>query len=211
MTGRLTRRDTLKWLGLVAAAVGASRPFASGAVAHRRGENIEGYGRDPNLVTPPAQPWPLTLTPSQRATAAAVLDVILPGDGDAPPASSVDLASFLDEWVSAPYPEQRQDAAALIPLLDEIDREAARRFAKPLADASSSQVSSLVATYAADTSSHRKAFQRLCVLAAAAYYTSPAGITAIGYVGNEPRLSFDGPPSEVLQRFAAALDRLPGD
>ena len=33
-----------------------------------------------------------------------------------------------------------------------------------------------------------------------AYYGTPAGWKAIGYVGNTPLASFDGPPQEVLDR-----------
>jgi len=52
------------------------------------------------------------------------------------------------------------------------------------------------------------AFERLRILAAAAYYTTPAGFSAIGFVGNVPRTSFDGPPQAVLDHLAAELRKL---
>jgi hypothetical protein len=36
---------------------------------------------------------------------------------------------------------------------------------------------------------------------AGAYYATPAGWKAIGYVGNTPLTSFDGPPAEVLEKL----------
>src|SRR5262245_33997766 len=115
-----TRRRTLKWLMLVAAALGVSRSFSSAAQVHWRSGEGQGYGTDPDLLKPPTQPWPLTLTAAQRAVAAVVLDVILPADAGAPAASAVGLVDFLDEWVSAPYPLQKSDATKLVPLLDAI-------------------------------------------------------------------------------------------
>ena len=38
-------------------------------------------------------------------------------------------------------------------------------------------------------------------LAASAYYGTEAGWKAIGYVGNVPLASFDGPPKEVLEKL----------
>lgn len=203
-----TRRTTLKWLSLVAMSVGLSPGFASSAQGHQRRDAAAGYGRDPDLLAPPGQPWPLVLDERQRAAATAVLDVILPGDAAAPPASAVGLVDFLDEWVSAPYPQQQADAAQLIPLLEELDAAAMRRFNAVLSDLSTADRTALVAVHAEDASPRREAFRRLCVLAAAAYYTTPAGFTDIGFIGNVPRASFDGPPEEVLQRFAAALQQL---
>jgi hypothetical protein len=40
-------------------------------------------------------------------------------------------------------------------------------------------------------------FTSLCM---GAYYGTPAGWKAIGYVGNMPLPSFDGPPQHVLDR-----------
>ena len=41
-------------------------------------------------------------------------------------------------------------------------------------------------------------FSRFRSLAAAAYYATPEGWDAIGYVGNQPSLTYDGPPEAVL-------------
>lgn len=190
MANAVSRRTTLKWLSLVATAIGLSPGFGSSSAVHARAAT-EGYGRDPNLLSPLKDPWPLVLTARQRATAGALLDVILPGEGASPRASEVGLVDFLDEWVSAPYPEQQADAARLIPMLEDLGRDD-----QPL-------VTPLV-----PDAVHREAFGRLCVLAAAAYYTAPAGLAAIGFVGNTPRASFEGPPEKVLKHFESAFGLL---
>ena len=37
-------------------------------------------------------------------------------------------------------------------------------------------------------------------LCAGGYYSTPEGWKAIGYVGNVPLITFDGPPNEVLEK-----------
>ena len=44
-------------------------------------------------------------------------------------------------------------------------------------------------------------FARFRSLCAGAYYATPAGWKAIGYVGNVPLEKFEGPPPEVLERL----------
>ena len=185
---------------------GMSRNLSAASRSYFRGAATQGYGRDPNLLVH-LDPWPLVLSEPQRSAASAVLDVILPGEGDAPVASAVNLVDFLDEWVSAPYQEQREDAAQVLPLLRDMDNMAMDRYGVTVDRSSLAQRVDLVAAFAA-TPAHDEAFRRLCVLAAAGYYTSAAGIKAIGFIGNEPRLTFDGPPGTVLQGFEDAFAAL---
>ncbi|MEC8226338.1 MAG: twin-arginine translocation signal domain-containing protein, partial [Pseudomonadota bacterium] len=73
----MSRRESLKWLGLLAAgsAIGLTAgctkaledDVAVSAKEHWPDLDIKpvtakGYGQDPNLVMPPESPWPLTLT-----------------------------------------------------------------------------------------------------------------------------------------------------
>ena len=44
-------------------------------------------------------------------------------------------------------------------------------------------------------------FSRFRAICASAYYATPAGWEAIGYVGNVALHSFDGPPEEVLRKL----------
>ena len=50
---------------------------------------------------------------------------------------------------------------------------------------------------------------RLRVLALAAFYTTPAGITAIGFVGNEPRERFEPLPADVVAHLERQFALLP--
>lgn len=61
----------------------------------------------------------------------------------------------------------------------------------------------------ADGKAVPEAEDRLRVLALAAYYTTPAGITAIGFVGNEPRERFDPLPAEVTAHLEQQFALLP--
>lgn len=179
------------WAGVVAIATGASWAGSQrGIFAAADVSTSAGYGPDPAMLEPRRDHWPLTLDKGQRNAVATLIDRMLPGDPTAeqptPPASTLNLASFFDEWLSAPYPDQRADRALLLPLLAAVEATPA-----PNGDAQD-QVAS----------------ERFRVLAAAAYYTTEIGMVAIGYVGNEPRATFEGPPPDVIAGLEAALARL---
>lgn len=103
---KIDRRTALTWIGIVGAATAA----AAGVVVY--GPKIggkpgaKGYGTDPNLVNPAKATWPRILTPDQLQTAAILADFILPASATAPSASALGIPDFIDEWVSAPYPDQ---------------------------------------------------------------------------------------------------------
>ncbi len=44
-------------------------------------------------------------------------------------------------------------------------------------------------------------FYRLRNLVAGGYYTTPAGMKDIGYIGNVPQAAWNGPPAEVLKKL----------
>lgn len=155
-----------------------------------------GYGKDPAVMPPEPAPWLKQLTPEEREVVRALVDQILPADEGVPAASEVGLVDFFDEWLSAPYPEQKDDRRLLLPLLSECSR-------RSIAD--SGALGRWLVTVCDPKSSLAPAFERMRVLCAAAYYTTAAGIDRIGFVGNVPHDRFDGPPAEVLQRFDAAL------
>lgn len=184
------RRTTLRWAAAVAVAagtgVGGIRYFGRERAGSAPEAAAAGYGKDPPLTSPRRDVWPLRLTPDQRGAARRLADLVLPGDAAATPpcpaASTLGIDAFFDEWLSAPYPEQRADRALLTPLLD-----AAARRREP---------------------AFHKAAARFRVLAIAAYYTTAEGLAAIGFVGNEARERFDGPPPAIARRFEEAFARL---
>jgi hypothetical protein len=170
---------------------------------------IKGYGVDPDLVQihKPGSLWPLTFTPEQRKTATALADVIVPKDEFGPAASEVGVIALLDEWISAPYPAQQADRPVILDGLAWLDSESAKRFQKSFADVPIKEqhaiCDDICYAYAAKPTFKKAAgfFNRFRWLSAAAYYGTPEGWKAIGYVGNVPLPKFDGPPQEVLDKL----------
>jgi gluconate 2-dehydrogenase subunit 3-like protein len=224
----LTRRQSIKWLGVLAA--GLSVPLISGcesmmiSAAKLAGswpdldlEPItgEGYGTDPNLITPPDQAWPLTLTAAQRATVNVLVDILIPRDGDQSSASEVNVTDLLDEWVSAPYPSFQSDRVEILSALVWFDEESERRFNTGFVQASPAQRLEIIDDIAYEEAESElrfayisRVFDAIRTLVTIAYFASPEGTKEIGYQGNVP-LSGDypGPTEEAF----AHLDKVLAD
>jgi len=210
----LDRRTTIKWMFAAAASVPslqalayAPQPFALDVKA-----NQPGYGTDPDLTKEwrPGGPWPLTLGIAARLTTVALCDLIIPADDSSPAASSVGVVEFIDEWISAPYPQQRADRAIILPGLIWIEEEAQKRFGKAFPAITEVQRAAIadnicsVGKASAGFATAAQFFARFRDLAAGGFYTTPVGMKAIGYVGNVPLEKFDGPPPEVLKKLGLA-------
>src|SRR6202040_4063092 len=87
-----------------------------------------GYGGDPNLVTPPQAPWPLTLSKHERQLIAILSDIILPGTVEFPPPIKLGIEDVFDQWLSAPYGRQKKDRITITTGLAMVDAEARRGF-----------------------------------------------------------------------------------
>jgi hypothetical protein len=204
---RLDRRTAIKWL--LAASASAMlwdrRLLGASATA----ATARGYGLDPDLVHSykPGDVWPLTLTDAQRAIATALCDLILPADGFSPSASSLGVPDFIDEWISAPYPDQRRDRDVILEGLAWIDAEANRRFGMGFANAGHSERTAICddicdpAAVSPGLARAAQFFDRFRTITTGGFYTTPEGMKDIGYVGNVPLAGFDGPPRELLQRL----------
>jgi hypothetical protein len=168
-----------------------------------------GYGTDPNLTKEykPGDVWPLTFNDAQKKTATALADLIIPADDLGPAASTVGVVEMLDEWISAPYPHQRHDHPRILEGLAWLDAQAGKRFKKNFAALDDRQMRSIcdqicyVGAAQPELREPAMFFSRFRTICASAYYATPAGWKAIGYVGNIPLASFDGPPPEVLERL----------
>ncbi|MCR5878637.1 GMC oxidoreductase [Phenylobacterium sp. J367] len=188
---KIDRRTALIWVGAVGAAAAAG---AAGVVIYREAIAPEpeppGYGTDPKLNPPLKAAWRRLLTDDELQAAAVLSDYILPASGAAPAASTLGVPDFIDEWVSAPYPDQIEDRPvirdglkALIP--DLVRGDAAKRAA------------ALAALPTARDAATQAFFRRFRALTIGAYYTTEAGFKDIGYIGNEARASDPGPSAEV--------------
>jgi len=189
---KIDRRTALIWVGAAGAAIagGAGVVVYREAIGKKEPSTASGYGTDPKLNPPIKAPWPRLLSDDELQAAAVLADFILPATATAPAASALGVPDFIDEWVSAPYPDQLEDRPvirdglkALIP--DLVRGDAARRTA------------ALAALPKSTDEKIRAFFTRFRALTVGAYYTTEAGFKDIGYIGNEARASDPGPSAEV--------------
>ena len=224
----VSRREAIQWvMGTIAASSLSSRGAAQEQTPKEEGRNIlsqepaarvpdpdtsRGYGTDPKLVKAykPGEIWPLTFTAAQKKTATALADTILPADQYGPAASEVGVVEMIDEWISAPYPEQKNDRPLILQGLEWVEQESATRFRKGFAELRAEQKRAICDDVCfQDMAKDRfrgpaRFFARFRSLCASAYYATPAGWKAIGYVGNVALEKFEGPPPEVLKLLGVA-------
>jgi hypothetical protein len=170
------------------------------------------YGTDPRLLETyhPGELWPLTFTQAQRRQATVLCDVIIPADARSPSASAVGVVDFIDEWISAPYPTQREDRETVLAGLTWFEAEASSRFSKPMSVLAPEQLRAIcediryLPQAKPDYLEAARFFARYRALTAGGFYTTPHGREDLGYVGNVPLARFDGPPLEVLQKAGLA-------
>ena len=208
----MDRRTSIKWMLAATAAMQAMQLRAGESVARDVAAGQTGYGTDPELMKEwkAGAPWPLTLTESGRRTTQALCDLIIPADEHSPAASAVGVVDFIDEWISAPYPNQRGDRDIVLPGLAWIDDEAHKRFGKEFAAITDAQKSAIAddicstAKAAPEFSKSARFFAKFRDLTAGGFYTTPVGMKDIGYTGNVPLERFDGPPLEALKKAGLA-------
>jgi hypothetical protein len=200
----MDRRTTIKWV----LAAGATWPVLQRRVAIAgAAPAAHGYGSDPNLLTNyrPGDVWPLTLTPAQRRLAGVLADIIIPADDHSPGASDVGVVDFIDEWVSAPYPEYQRDRAIILGGFVWLDAEARRRFGSVFADAATAGQHGICddicdpARAAAERHDAAQFFVLYRDLTAGGFYSTPAGRKDLNYIGNVPLTRFEGPPQALLK------------
>jgi len=182
----LSRREVLGWIARAALLAGVPAGWieAGGPLPARDAPLAQGYGRDPNLMEP-RSPWPLTLTEEQRLRVSQLADWLLPADAHGPAPSEIGIGAFIDEWISAPYPDQQSDRKSILAGL-------------ALPDAQTAAGIERLARQGADEHGFFANFRRVCVLG---YYTSTAGMADIGHVVPTPAAGFAGPPPQVRARL----------
>jgi hypothetical protein len=216
-TTRLSRRDVLKYFAAVSAALATNGiPALAGPAKHGPTPTADGivpipngYGTDPDLVKfyKPGDVWPLTFTAEQRKTADAFADSILPADEFGPSASSLRVTDYIDEWISAPYETHNSSRKQILSGLAWLDRESRDRFQNSFAGISDEQQRAILDDICdeenakPDFKNAAKFFATFRSLACGAYYATLEGWKAIGYVGNVPLASFEGPLSAVLAKL----------
>jgi hypothetical protein len=194
---KIDRRTALTWIGVV----GAAAAVGTGVVVYgpKVGGKAEakGYGTDPKLAKPEKAPWPRLLSDEELQAAAILSDFILPSSGAAPAASAIGVPDFIDEWVSAPYPDQVKDRPVIRDGLKALSKKVAK------ADAAGRQAAM---TDLAEGGG--EFFRRFRALTIGAYYTTEEGFKDIGYIGNIAREVDEGPSEAVKAALEVQLKKL---
>lgn len=216
MTAQISRRVTLAWIAAASAFAGAQAqsPQVASWPAAPLPLTVPGYGSDPKITTP-SVPWPLTLDPHQHEVLRISADLMLPEDALSPSGGSLPLDVFIDEWISAPYPQQQADRALILPGLQWLDAETTRRFGVDFTLADDVQRRAVIDTIAyrsnqqPEFSDAIRFFARLRALMLAGFFSLPQGMADIGYLGNQPvEGDYPGPSPEATAHFNAALAKL---
>lgn len=218
----ISRRETMAWMGAALASPWVVNPVEPALAQGEAGlwKDVDlapitapGYGSDPNLVKP-SVPWPLTLNESQRGVLRIAADLMLPADDHSPSGSALGLDAFIDEWVSAPYPDQQRDRRLILSGLAWLDAESNARFGHGFAAASDSERRAIFDRIAfknkVASGYGRPAafFARLRGLMLGGFFSRPEGLKDIGYIGNTPSTTYDGPTEAALAHLNAALAKL---
>ena len=218
----ISRRMTLAWVAAASATPWAiaDEPAQAQTAATGLWKEISvapitagGYGQDPDLLKP-ALPWPLTLTDDQRVVLRIAADLIIPPDDHSPSGGALHIDAFVDEWVSAPYPQQQRDRVVILSGLAWLDAESGARFGHGFASASDSERRAIFDSIAfrgkVAPGYGRPAnfFARLRGIMLGGFYSLPEGMADIGYIGNTPSTSFAGPTDAAMAHVNAALARL---
>ena len=211
----IDRRVTLKWLaGAMAAGQLAACGDGAKGISWAEVEAIkaQGLGKDIDFANM-SVPWPLTMTAGELAITAELADLILPGEGDSPAPSKLGVPAFINEWVSAPYPDQDKDRQLIIPGLAWLDAESKQRNGAPFTTADSTAQKKILddiafkAKVKPGMEKPAEFFGRMRSLTLGAFYTTREGWTDIGYVGNTPFTGdYPGPTPEALAHIKGVIE-----
>lgn len=223
----MSRRDSLKLLMVLAGssllpALTITESFAADVAAGHWPDlqlkpiTAAGYGTDPNLILPPASPWPLTLTPEQLTLVACLSDILVPAEGSVPAASAVGVPAVVNEWISAPYPAQQRDRLTILSALVWLDDEATLRFGSTFLASSAAQQLAIIDDIAYDSPQTPAEFKRIALafsrlrnLVLAAFFSTPEGSKDLGYLGNTAIAGdYPGPTPEAYAHLESALKNL---
>jgi len=229
-TPSMSRRESLKWLSVLAASAAlpslaactpSPTPMATSNTGHWPDLKLapvsaQGYGKDPNLIIPPKSAWPRTLSAEHLSLVAVLADILVPRDGEIPSASEVKVPEVIDEWVSAPYENQVRDRPIILATLVWIDDEAELRFGLKFVALNPAQQLAIMDDIAYQTEQTPSEFSRIAgtfnrfrQLVLAAFFCSPQGTKEIGYLGNVPIAGdYPGPSEEAMVHLNQVLTEL---
>ena len=226
-SGAISRRGALKVIAAGAAlgAAGSCAPEDAAQSADSAHEALSGFNplppsnpmaagtpTDPDMLAP-VVPWDMVLTDEEMRLVAALADVIIPADDRSPAASAVGVPDYVNEFVSAPGHEE--SLIALRGGLAWLNRTARERFGAAdfpaLTFAQQHEICDEICfepDAPAGLKPQARFFDQFRDMVSTGFWTTEEGMRDIGYVGNIPLPSFDGPPPEVLERLGLAGEDL---
>lgn len=193
----LDRRDTMKIIAASALATPAVKVFAQ-----QRGRSLS----DPDLLNPKVH-WQGVLTSDELAVLAILSGLIIPADDKSPSAMALGAHLFIDEYVSAPYENSKRALDTLRQGLIWLHKTSHARFGEDFIALDEAQQITIcdaikwLETASVEDRQGAEMFALVRDLVSTAFFTTTEGMADIGYVGNVPTTTFDGPPPEVLKRL----------
>ena len=194
---RIDRRTTLKWFGAALAYSAHHGKSLAGTFM----PSPKGYGTDPDINQVKPIEWDKLMSEHELRQTGLIADLFLPGTAASPAPSALGIPDFIDEWISAPYPEQQSDKGIVQGGLSWLDQESTNRFGHDFTAISDAQRIEMMGVMAAKPDFIF--FRRLRNLIVAAYFSSDAGFKDIGYSGNVALEAFPAPTDEMM----AIIDR----
>lgn len=199
----VSRRDIFKLIA-AASATGALLP-AGAASPPPLARNFKNVLSDPDYSNP-AGPWEKPLTEPELATLGVLVDLILPGDDESPAPTAIGLPDFINEWIGAPYPDNRADFEIIRGGIGWINSHAFKLHGKEFAGLTAAQQTAILdsicdpAKAAPELATGSRFFSKLRMLALGGYYSHSSTWKSLGYVGNAPIAGpYPGVPDEILK------------
>ena len=168
-----------------------------------------GTPTDPDLLHP-KKDWPRKLSPSELATLAVLVDILIPADSKSPSASAVGVPAWINEYVSAPYDGQMRDLIRVRGGLAWLNVESEKRFERTFARLTADERTRIcddicyLPRARPEFQSAARFFDLVRDLTAVGFYTTDAGMRDLQYIGNVALPKFDRPPPEVLKHLGLA-------
>lgn len=201
----ISRRSVFK---LIAAASAAGAVLANQADAGPLKQQFRDHQKifnDPDFLNP-VIPWEKPLDQSELATLEVLVDLILPADDESPAPSTIGVPDFINEWIGAPYTENRDDSLIIRGGVAWMNNHTWQLHRKPFKELSSAQQTSILDTICDSENNNpeliagTRFFKKLRMLTLNGYYTHPATWKSLGYVGNMAIAGpYPGVPAEIVK------------
>jgi len=127
----------------------------------------------------------------------------------------VGVPAFINEWVSAPYPDQHRDRVLIVNGLAWLDEESKVRTGVPFVRAEARARTGILDDIAfrekvkPGLEKPAEFFGRLRSLTLGAFYTTSEGWADIGYMGNRPSTGdYAGPSPEALAHIKGVIEAM---